>query len=264
MIAMSKSSRDRRKIIVLDIETLPDLPQVLKHLPKIDDWNGNSLKASINSTLCIGYKELGAKQTKCMNAWDYPSWNDSVNNDKELLKDFSKMMKDVAAIITHNGKKFDWKFLQTRLLVNDLPQLPTDIIHIDTRELSKRYLYSISNRLNDVAELTKATKKLENGGWELWEKVWRKEPKALKLMEKYCKQDVKTLEEVYTKLRPFVKNLPNANVFNMEKTACPTCGSLAIQKDGWRTTKTERYQRLRCTDCGSCSFLKPKGKMVQV
>lgn len=256
--------RDSRKIILLDIETLPDLPQVLKHLPKIDDWGGNSLKASINSTLCIGYKELNSKTTKCIKAWDYPSWNESVNDDKELLKDFSKVLKDCAAIITHNGKKFDWKFLQTRMVINGLDPLPTDIVHVDTRELSKRYLYSISNRLNDVAEITKATKKLENGGWELWEKVWRKDPKSLKLMERYCKQDVKTLEEVYLKLRPFVKNLPNANLFNLEKTACPTCGSLNVMKNGTRMQKNGFTQRYICSDCGSCSHFKDKMTMFKV
>ena len=101
---------EERKILILDIETLPDLPKVLKHLPRIDDWPGSSMKASINSVLCIGYKWLGGK-TKIINAWDYKNWDKSVNDDKELLKDFAKIFNEADAIVTQNGKKFDIKFL---------------------------------------------------------------------------------------------------------------------------------------------------------
>lgn len=243
-------ARDNRKIIIFDIETLPNLPMVLRHLPKIDDWNGNSLKASINSVLCIGWKELGSKKTNLISAWDSDSWEKSVNDDREVLIKFSKVLSDASAIVSHNGKRFDWRFIQTRLVMNDLRPLPP-IQHIDTKQVSKQHLFAISNRLNDVAEITKAQKKLENGGWELWERVWARDPKAIKLMGEYCKQDVRTLEQVFLKLRPFIKNLPNANLFNLEGNACPICGSLKIVKNGTRVETNGIRQRWLCHDCFS-------------
>lgn len=243
--------KEERKILVLDIETLPDLPKVLKHLPRIDDWPGQSLKASINSVLCIGFKWLGEKQTRIISCWDFKSWNSSVNDDKELLKAFAKIFNQADAIVTQNGKKFDIKFLQTRYMINGLDALDHKVLHLDTKQIAKRYLYIIGNRLNDLAEITNSAKKLENGGWELWEKVWRKDPKAMKLMARYCKQDVKTLEEVFLKLRPFITQIPNANLWKAELNACPTCGSLNVKKDGFRTYKERKMQRIRCNECGS-------------
>jgi DNA polymerase elongation subunit (family B) len=256
-------SRDRRKILIFDIETLPDLEAALSNFAKLSNWYGNTLKATVSSALCIGYKWYGEKKTHCLKSWDYPSWEKSVNDDTAILKAFLEVVSEADAVVTHNGKKFDWPFLQTRLFKAKLPPMPHNIIHIDTKQVSKRYLYSISNRLNDVAELSQVEKKLENGGWQLWVDTWNRKPEALKLMERYCKQDVKSLEQVFTRLLPFVTTLPNANVFNLEKMSCPTCGSLSIAKDGTRATKTKVMQRFRCSDCGSMSQLALRDNMVK-
>jgi len=253
---------EKRKILVFDIETMPDLQQVFKYLPRIDDWPGQSLKASINSVLCIGYKWLGEKQTHILRLWDHPSWNKSVNDDKVILKEFAKVFSEADAIVTQNGKKFDIRFLQTRYIINGLEPLDHKVIHLDTKQMARRYLYGIGNRLDDLAEITGSKKKLENGGWDLWSKCWAKDPKALKLMERYCKQDVATLEQVFLKLRPFASSLPNANQWALEKTRCPACGSLHVVKDGSRVTKEGRRQKLRCNECGSVSYQARQGPRV--
>lgn len=253
------AKKEERRILILDIETLPDLPKILKHLPRVDDWPSNSMKATINSVLCIGFKWLGESRTHILNNWDYSGWKRSVNDDKELLKAFAKIFNEADAIVTQNGKRFDLKFLQTRYVINELPPLDHKVLHLDTKQIAKRYLFAMGNRLNDLAEITGSNLKMENGGWELWEKCWRKEPKALAMMAKYCKQDVKTLEEVFIKLRPFVTQLPNANMWSLEKTNCPTCGSLNIQKHGMRVTKEGIKQRYRCNECGSVSQESKKG-----
>jgi DNA polymerase elongation subunit (family B)/DNA-directed RNA polymerase subunit RPC12/RpoP len=250
------------RIIVFDIETLPNLRQVLKYLPRIDDWPGSSLKATINSVLCIGWKELGKKKVNMIRAWDGPNWKTDKNDDRYVLQEFLKIIKAADGVVTQNGKKFDWKFIQTRLLFHGLETLPT-IPHMDTKALAKGNLFTIGNRLNDLAELTASEKKIENGGWELWEKIWLGCERSLSAMEKYCKQDVKTLEQVFLKLRPFVKNMPNHNLWSLEGTRCPTCGSLSLIKNGMRTTTTQRYQRLLCTDCGSSCKLALRDKFVR-
>ena len=71
-------------------------------------------------------------------------------------------------------------------------------------------------------------------------------------MDKYCKQDVEVLEQVFHKLRPFISNIPNYNLFT-EARVCPSCGGHRLQKHGVRMTKTAKRQRYRCMDCGSTS-----------
>jgi DNA polymerase elongation subunit (family B) len=241
------------RIILFDIESLPDLKQVMKYLPQIDDWPGQSLKAHINSVLCVGWKEFGSSRVNMIRAWDGPNWDKNKNDDRYVLEETKKVLESADAVVTHNGKRFDWPFIQTRLLIHGMEPLPKKTLHIDTKVIAKTNLRAISNRLNNVAELLSAEKKLENGGWELWEKVLEGDPKSLVLMEKYCKQDVRVLEQVFTKLRPFVTNIPNHNMFNKENTRCPNCGSLSLHKRGQAITQTKIYARLSCNDCGTWS-----------
>ena len=244
-------NKSEPRIILWDLETLPNLSEVMKIMPGLSAYPGLSLKASINSVICFGHKIYGEKETKCINAWDFKNWNRDVNDDYEVVKKAQEILKDADAIVTHNGKRFDLKFLQTRLAIHGLPALPK-ITHIDTCSVLKSNLYLFNNRLNTAGKILASEEKLENGGWELCVDVSKRIPKAMKTMTDYCKQDVVVLEKLYKKLLPFVSSIPNYNLYsNGEKRLCPNCGSTRFYKDGYRATKASLTTRLRCRDCGS-------------
>lgn len=242
------------KIVFLDIETVPIMREVWEFFPQLSDYPGQTLKASINSVLCVGYRILGEKVTKSINTWDFPEWEHTVNDDRPTLKAISEILKDADAVVTHNGKRFDWKFLQTRMLIQKLPFLEK-IAHVDTCSIAKGNLYLFNNRLNTLAQATCHQKKLENGGWKLWVKCGRdKDPKALELMAKYCRKDVSLLEPIFKRLRPLIKNIPNHNLFQVaqgEKHCCPNCGSTKLKSEGTRVKGLKLYRRLYCQSCGS-------------
>jgi DNA polymerase elongation subunit (family B) len=241
------------KIIIWDIETLPDFPQVMKVYPGISAYPGLTLKASISSIICVGWKELGSKRLNCISAWDFKTrWQKNVNDDYSVCKAAYAVLKDADCIVTHNGKRFDWKHLQTRLLVNGLPTLPK-IPHIDTCSVAKRHLLSFNNRLNTLAGFLSDTKKLEHEGWELWEKVWKRNHAAMMKMEKYCIQDVVVLEKIFKRLRPLMGDLPRYNLFNGNSHSCPNCGNLKLTRDGTCTRTNGLFQRYICKECGTMS-----------
>ena len=242
------------RIVFFDLETLPNLYEVHKVIPGLSSWPGKTLKAQINSIICCGYKVLGENKTHCLNAWDFSRWEKDINDDYTLLKEIVKIMKTADAIVTHNGKRFDWKFFQTRLLLKGLDPMH-DIPYIDTCQLAKRNITMDRNSLNTLGEHLVGDTKLENGGWDLWQRIQFEDNKADRdLMEKYCKQDVDLLEKVFIKLRPFAKNIPNYNMWRPGQTKiCPSCGSTRLKHNGYRNTKTMSYKRLRCMDCGSSS-----------
>lgn len=247
------------RIILFDLETLTNLPEAMKFFPSLGDYPGLTLRASINSIICCGWKVLGEKRTHCINAWDFPKrWRKSVNDDYEVVKAAAKILQDADVVVTHNGKRFDWKFLQTRLLFHKLPPLPP-ILHIDTCQESKKHLYVLNNRLNTLAKFLKQPKKLENGGWDLWVAVSNREEKAMRLMEKYCKQDVRVLEGIFNEMRPFMKSLPNVNALREEGDLCANCGGQSLRKNGFHVTRQGRKQRLQCLKCGSWSLETKKG-----
>lgn len=256
---MHDSSSAPPRIILWDLETLPNLQEVLKIFTRLGDYPGLTLKATHSTIICFGYKVLGEKEAKCICAWDFKTrWKKNVNDDYALIRAASRILRTADVIVTHNGKRFDLKFLQTRLLYHGLPPLPK-IIHIDTRNEAKKNLLAFNNSLDILAKNFTNTKKLDNGGWQLWVDVHAKDLKAMKLMKRYCIQDVVTLEALYKRLKPMMTTLPNMNIFHKEKNRCPKCGSLSIQMRGRVIAKNAISHRISCLDCGGYSYLTIKG-----
>jgi DNA polymerase elongation subunit (family B) len=246
------------KIIIFDLETLPNLSEALRVWTQLSQYPGKTLRATISSIICVGWKHLGGSKTECINAWDFKNWKKDVNDDYEVCKAFYEIVKDADAVITHNGIRFDWKYFQTRLVYHGLSPLH-NIPHIDTKKLASQNLFSFNNKLGYLGEWLVNDTKLENGGWELWIEVHKRNEKAMKKMERYCKQDVRLLEKVFKKLRPFAKNLPNFDMWNeKDELVCASCGSENVYRNGWHHTKTRTYQRLVCKDCKSFSRLDAK------
>ena len=252
------------KIILFDLETMPNLKEALKVWPQLSNYPGLTLKATITSIICAGWKEFDKPETHCINAWDFNRWDKNKNDDYSVCKAIYDVLKDADAVVTHNGKRFDWKYLQTRLLKHKIGTLDK-IHHIDTCQVAKANLLSFNNRLNTIGQLVADDQKLENGGWDLWVRVHGKDPDAMKLMEDYCKQDVILLEKVYRELRPLIGNIPNYNHFRSQVKiiegirVCPNCGHDELVSNGWRYTKTQAYQRLQCKKCRSWCRVDAKG-----
>lgn len=247
--------RNEPKIVVFDLETLwiPDQWMRQDRAFGMSNWPGRTMKADINSIICFGYKIVGG-ESGVVSSWDFGG---TLHDDSAVCSFAYDLLHDADAIVTHNGKRFDWKFLQTRLTVHGMATLPK-IPHIDTCQLAKRNLSLYSNRLKDVAALLTPERKIHTGG-ELWTEVYRGNKKAMKDMAIYCEQDCIATEAVFQKLKQFAGNLPNRNLYT-GKDGCPTCSSHKVQKHGTRPTKTMLKQRYRCMDCGTI-FEKPKVRL---
>ncbi len=169
------------KIVIFDLETLPNLPEALKVWPSLSTYPGQTLRATVSTIICGGWKIYGKKQVHCINAWDFSRWEKDVNDDYFVVKALHKVLYDADAVVTHNGKNFDWKFLQTRLMYHGLQPLHK-IRHLDTKELAKRNLYSFNNRLGTIGEWLVNDKKRWHEGWGLWVKVYGHDPTAMAKM----------------------------------------------------------------------------------
>ncbi len=221
---------------------------------QLGNYPGLTLKASINSIICAGYKVYGESRVHCINAWDYPSrWRKDINDDENVCRAIYDVLSGADAVVTHNGKRFDWKFLQTRLLRWKLPPLGR-IKHIDTCAVAKRNLMVFNNKLSTLAEFLTTEKKLDSGGAPLWCKVAERNVRAQNKMSEYCKQDVKALEALFKRLKPFITDIPNYNLFHSGLTnICPNCGSTRLQARGHQVAKLKTYKRYHCQDCATWS-----------
>lgn len=245
---------DSPRILLIDIEVIPDLRKALKYWTKLSSFPGKTLRASVSSICCIGWKVFGEDETHCINAWDFPEWSVNVNDDGPVLKKFLEVIAGADAIVSHNGKNFDKKHIQTRLLLKGYDLLEDDP-HIDTKAISSRNFFFIDNKLQTLGEELFGERKLDHEGWDLWVKTHGRDPAAMKTMEEYCKQDVILLEKIFRRFRPKATQIPNHNLFSdgAVKKCCPKCGSTRIIANGYRVARTVRYKRYKCRDCGGSS-----------
>jgi hypothetical protein len=226
------------RILFLDIETKPAIAWV---------WGLHDQNVSLNQladpggTLCFGAKWAGSSKMIFHSEWK--------DGHQGMVEAAHALFCEADAIVTYNGDRFDLPKLRGEFLLAGLPP-PPPITSIDVYKAVKK-LGFISNKLAFIGPLLTKDEKLKHEGMELWIKAMDREPKALRKMERYCSQDVRLLERVYDRVRPYVTNHPHLSLTG--SNACGACGSVNIQSRGIRRTKANIIQRLQCNDCGSWS-----------
>ncbi len=237
------------KILLLDIETAPIVAWVwgiweqnvgLNQIQK--DWHLLSWAA----------KWLGDPPSKIMYMDQRKAPN--VEDDKKLLKGIWKLMDEADVIVWQNGNQFDRKKLNARFILNGM-QPPSSYKMVDTMLIAKAKFGFTSNKLEYMSnKLCVKYKKLIGGrkfeGFEMWKACLAGDLRAWKEMEKYNKYDVLSLEELYTKLAPWDKNV-NYNVYHDSAERICSCGSKKFKPNGFTYSSLGKYQRHKCAKCGA-------------
>lgn len=245
--------KSKPKIVYWDLETLPDPRQIYKNIPTIGAWPGRTFKAELQTILTYGYMIEGQDKPSSLSSYDL---SDDPTDDSYLVQFAWDLMHDADLIVTHNGKQFDLKVLNTRLLYWGFPPLPK-IKHVDTKQILKTNLSLYSNSLDSAAKyLGLQQEKMHwSNKWGTWERIAFGEAtkEDYKIMSVYCEQDVAVLRELYKSVHPFLGNKTvNHNIYS-ERLVCPTCGSENTHKHGSRFRKSlaKTVQRRMCQACGS-------------
>lgn len=189
--------------------------------------------------ICIAYKFLGDKKTYCLD------WG-RARCDKEMLKKFLKIAETAGEIIGHNSDRFDIKWLRTRCFFHNLPIMP-EFTSIDTYKEAKKGFYFQSNGLDYINKYGGGKGK-EKTEWDLWVSCNEGKRGALAEMKKYCVSDVHRLEEVYERLRPYMKAKTSIAEY---KSDCPYCASENIKLNAYKTSVAGiKYAQMKCVECG--------------
>ena len=216
------------------------------------DIECNHLNADWGLLICARIKWSDKKTIETFRITDHKQA--SLNDDRGIAKAIRDSLEDADTIVTWYGKKFDVPYLQSRLLKWGETIMSPNISHLDLWATARYQLRLSSNRLANIERFLEldATKTPINQG--AWIEALAGSKKHMKTVVDHCKQDVLMLEEAYNKMLPLIKNHPHVALKGGPSDGCPKCGSISMEKMGYRVTKVRRYQRWRCLDCGStCS-----------
>lgn len=231
------------KILIWDIETAPLITAKFLH-DKNPYINHNSIQQDW-FIICGAWKFAGDKkvQTVAIN---------KVGDDFEVVKKLREVIASADIVVHHNGDKFDIKSLNTRLIYHNLPPLP-QVASVDTLKEVKKIACFSSNKLDYLSKFLLGEGKM-HVDFSLWLDILKGNKTALKKMVEYNKVDVIRLEEVYLRLKPYMKTHPHIGVLNGKdrKCSCAKCGSEKLKRNGIRITAAGlKKQEVQCMNCGS-------------
>jgi hypothetical protein len=223
-------------ILFLDIETRPATAYV---------WGLFDINVALNQivdpggTLCFGAKWAGSNKMLFYSDWQH--------GHEEMIAQAHRLFSEADAIVTYNGDRFDIPKLRGEFLMADMPP-PPPVTSIDVYKAIKKHGL-LSNKLAFVGPLLTDEGKLKHEGMEIWTRVLDGCPKAQAKMQRYCSQDVRLLEKVYDRVRPYIANHPHLGMTGAHQ--CGACGSHRTQSRGVRRTKASFITRIQCQACGA-------------
>jgi DNA polymerase elongation subunit (family B) len=237
------------RILLFDLETAPTQAYV---------WGLWQQNVGINQIerdwyiLCWAAKWFGSDVVHTSALPDFRmEYAENPHNDMEVVRRLHEMLDHADIVIAHNAAKFDVRKIQAKFLEHNLPPVSPFKI-IDTLKVMKKEFALSSNKLDYVAQLLDIGEKIDTGGFELWDGCMKGDKESWKKMVEYNVHDVWLLEEVYKKLRPWIRNHPNVNLYDMDETQrCPVCGGTHSHKRGTYQTSVGVYTRYKCQSCGS-------------
>ena len=197
--------------------------------------------------ICASWRWAGEEKVHSVSVLDDPKrFKRDPSDDRYVIETLHKVLSEADVLVGHNSDSFDKRYLDTRILVHGLDPLPP-IPSIDTCKIAKSKFYFNSGKLDYLGKLLKVGQKIDTTPG-LWMRVLNGEKAAIREMVVYNQEDVRLLERVFNKLRPFIPNHINRQLFDRGE-GCPRCGSHKIQSRGTHKAITRIYQRWFCNAC---------------
>jgi uncharacterized protein YprB with RNaseH-like and TPR domain len=169
----------------------------------------------IGRILCCSFKYTCGPQGKHKNeVYTFRGDDKKFRNPKDVVDD-SKLvvairdeLEKADVIVAHNGKLFDRKFLNARLLrCNERPLRP--IFFVDPMWIVRSHM-RISSKLQNIQQFLKLPDEKTPISWEQWARGSSFDKPAMDEIVYHCEKDVKVLEQAYWRLLPFMREVRKA------------------------------------------------------
>jgi DNA polymerase elongation subunit (family B) len=226
------------KILIIDIETAPNIAHV---------WGLFKQNIAVNQLmessyiLCWAAKWLGKKEMFFKSIHDTTEYN--------MVKTMHELLEEADVVMHFNGASFDVPTLNNAFVEHGLAP-PAPFKQLDILKTARAKFRLPSNKLEYVSRFLGVGRKVQHYGHELWVDCMKGDERAWKIMERYNKMDVRLLERVYNKLKPWIKTHPSHALYD-DELKCNICKGKKLIKRGFAYTNVFKYQRYQCKKCGA-------------
>lgn len=230
---------DGPRILSLDIETSP----VVAHA-----WQLFKQNIAINQiiehprTMCFAAKFMDERKVHFYSEFEH--------GREAMVQAAHDLLSETDVVMHWNGDRFDLPRLNLEFILAGLTP-PAPYKSIDLLKVVKNNFQFTSNKLAYVSERLGLAGKIKHEGHEMWIKCLAGDPKAWAAFKRYNIQDVRLLEEIYDKVRPWITSHPHHGLYSGDSDVCPNCGSADGERRGFALTGMGRFQRFRCRGCGA-------------
>lgn len=193
---------------------------------------------------------------------DYPWSKPRKGIDNWVTGELWHLFDQADITIAHNGKKFDTKRTNARLIVAGVPPYNPQY-QIDTLLEYRKLAAFPSNSLAELARELGLEGKYHHSGLDMWWGCMEGDPYWWSEMKKYNLQDVETLRQVYLKIAAWTNPVSNATAYLSQQSGKPiTCTipgcinpTAGVIGRGPRPPSAAGlvYQRWQCKGCGGYS-----------
>ena len=168
-------------------------------------------------------------------------------DDKRICQSIRDILNEADIVIGHNVDRFDLRKLNWRFITHGIaPPSPYKII--DTLKFARKEFFAPSYKQDFLTKYFNKQEKIKTD-FQWWIDCEAGDVAALKKMEEYNKQDIRGLEDVYLKIRPYIKNHPNIAVM-MDDDVCTHCGSdNIVETEHEYHTGSYSYPVYHCNNC---------------
>jgi DNA polymerase elongation subunit (family B) len=237
--AATPAAVKKARILLLDIETAPNRVYVWGL------WDQNVAINQIEETgyvLCWSAKWLGEEEVI------YANVNTETDDRFDMLNQVWSLLAEADIIVHYNGKKFDIPVLNREFIKHGLTP-PSPYKQVDLYQEVKKTARFESNKLDFVCDHLGLGRKSHHKGFELWVDCMKGKADSWAIMEEYNKQDVRILEQLYTRMLPWIKVHPNIGALE-DRICCPKCGGEDYAQRGEVVAAVLKYIGYCCNTCG--------------
>lgn len=123
--------------------------------------------------------------------------------DREVLERIRAAYENYDIILHYNGRWFDIRFLNTRLIKNELPVLP-DMKQVDIYQIARYKLKLASRKLDALKEFLEIDTETTGHQWEYWQMAANGVKEGFDFVVDHCIRDVDRITEAARKIKPLI------------------------------------------------------------